>query len=326
MNLIKIDPQTKKDLLIIKIMIGNTCNYNCWYCFPGSNEGTHRWPADLDLICKNLDHLITHYKKNGKKNIRIHVLGGEPILWPDLGNFARYFKDKFNCSITISTNASRTIRWWQEYGGYFDSVIISCHHERANIDHIINVADILYDKKVIVQTMVLMDPNNWDKCVKIVDRLLESKKQWYVTCAEVVHPSLKLLNKEQKEYLKKSVKRKPGFLYRFLYLRSDNYEKESIITTKNKVFKVEKNWLLMNKIFNFKGFKCNIGVDILYIDKDGRITGSCQNFLFDLNYYFNIYDEKFIEKFKIEIKPTTCTKDFCGYCNDELNLFKHKMF
>jgi organic radical activating enzyme len=326
MNVIKIDPQYKEDLLVIKFMIGNTCNYKCWYCFPGSHEGTHRWPTDVNLIYENLGHLIKHYKTIGKTKIRLHILGGEPTLWPELGNFIKYFKNNYSCDITMSTNASRSVRWWNEHGEYFDDVIISCHHERADINHIKNVADILYDKKVMVQTMVLMDPTNWNKCVSIVDQLLESKKKWYVTCSEVAHYSLNLLTTDQKNYLKNSVKRKPGIIYRLRYERYHNHEKDSVITTDEKKLKVKKNWLLMNKVRNFKGFICNIGVDILFIDVDGVITGSCGNHLYNLDYYFNIYDEEFTKKFNINIVPTTCSKDLCSVCNDELNLFKFKSF
>lgn len=324
MKIIKIDPQYKKDLVVIKFMIGNTCNYKCWYCFPGSHEGTHRWPEDLSLIYKNLGHLIDHYKAAGKTKVRLHILGGEPTLWPDLGNFVRYFKINHGCDITMATNGSRTIRWWEEYGEYFDDVIISCHHERIDISHVMNVADILYDKKVMVQAMVLMDPTHWKKCVSIVDQLLDSKKNWYVTTSEVSHYSLKLLTQDQRNYLKNNVKRSPSLMYRLRHQRYHNSEKDSIITTEEKVLKVEKNWLLMNKIRDFKGFTCNIGVDIVFIDIYGTITGSCGNHLYNLDYFFNIYDENFVDKFVVDIVPTTCSKDLCSVCNDELNLLKFK--
>ena len=53
MKIIEVKQRWPKDVLRIEIMLGNTCNYKCWYCFPGSNEGTHGWP-EYDQFVKNL--------------------------------------------------------------------------------------------------------------------------------------------------------------------------------------------------------------------------------------------------------------------------------
>jgi uncharacterized radical SAM superfamily Fe-S cluster-containing enzyme len=52
--------------LKIQYELSNICNYKCWYCFPGSNEGTHRWP-DLEPLMSNLSFLLDHYKNSAKK-------------------------------------------------------------------------------------------------------------------------------------------------------------------------------------------------------------------------------------------------------------------
>jgi len=322
MNIIKIDPQTPKDLLVIKLMISNVCNYNCWYCFPGSNEGTHRWPKDTYTLYKNLEHLIEHYKTIGKTKIRLHIIGGEPTLWPELGSFAKHFKTKYDCSITMSTNASRTVRWWRKYGEYFDDVIISCHHQFVDVEHVKRVADTLYEKHVIVNGMVMMDPSNWDRCVEIVEELKFSKHSWYITCNQVLHYKLSL-TEDQENYLKKSVKRRPSFLYMLLNGNYHNKEKKTKITfAGGKAIFVEKNWLMMNNLFDYRGMQCNVGVDIVFIDKEGRITGSCNNKLYDIEHEFNIYDNNFSKEFNIDIVSTTCNTPMCSACNDELNLFK----
>ena len=52
-EIIKIDSNIDTDILRIELFFSNLCNYKCWYCFPGCNEGTHKWP-DLELVTKNL--------------------------------------------------------------------------------------------------------------------------------------------------------------------------------------------------------------------------------------------------------------------------------
>ena len=74
-------------------MIGNTCNHKCWYCFKGSNEGEFRWTDDFDATTKNFFHLLDHYKKYGKERFEIHIVGGEPTLWPELGKFTKLLKE-----------------------------------------------------------------------------------------------------------------------------------------------------------------------------------------------------------------------------------------
>ena len=81
------------DLLAIDIYPTNICNYSCHYCHPGSNEGNHGFPKDFDLYVKNIDHLLNVYKENfNKKRIKIEISGGEPTLWPRVGDFSKHLK------------------------------------------------------------------------------------------------------------------------------------------------------------------------------------------------------------------------------------------
>ena len=67
MNIVQVhNPQPKK-ILRIEFMIGNTCNFNCWYCFKGSHEGTHRWTDDMEQLVENFKHLFSKYKAIGKE-------------------------------------------------------------------------------------------------------------------------------------------------------------------------------------------------------------------------------------------------------------------
>ena len=87
MNIVQVhNPQPKK-ILRIEFMIGNTCNFNCWYCFKGSHEGTHRWTDDMEQLVENFKHLFSKYKAIGKEMLELHIVGGEPTLWPKLGEF-----------------------------------------------------------------------------------------------------------------------------------------------------------------------------------------------------------------------------------------------
>jgi organic radical activating enzyme len=308
-----------KNKLRIEIMIGNTCNYKCWYCFPGSNEGTHRWP-EFNLFKENLTHLLRYYQRQLKKEVfEIHLIGGEPTLWPELGDFVKFLKENFKVIISMSTNGSRTLRWWKDYGKYFDKVLLSCHHEKVDVQHIKNVGDILYDQNVIVTGMILMDSAHWDKCKSILFDVITSKKRWGVDVQEIIHPTIKY-TQEQTEFLRKHRYRQANLWYFF------KNNKHTILNTRvvfenGKTKKIQNNEIILNKWNNFKGWDCNLGIDSIFISKEGNITGACGENLYNLNYKFNILKETFIQEFNPILTSTICTKNSC-WCQPESNLNK----
>ena len=321
-ELIKIESNINSNILRIELCLSNVCNYKCWYCWPGFHEGTHRWPEQDDII-PNLSHLINYYKNNlGKELFIIHIIGGEPTLWKKLGSFVQHLKENYNCIISISTNASRTLRWWESYGHYFDHVMISVHHERADISHINAVADILYLKNVWVNAMVLMDPNCWDKCIQITDELRKSKRRWAITAIALINDTVNY-TEEQLKYFKNSLKRIPSLWYYFKCKKLP-HTNSTIFFNNGSKKKVPHNWIGLNKLNYFKGWECNIGIDTLYIDKDGNIRGGCGIELYNLSFFYNIYDSNFTKKFNPKLRTTICTIDCCT-CMPEINARKKKI-
>jgi MoaA/NifB/PqqE/SkfB family radical SAM enzyme len=313
-NLIRIDSNQPPDLLRIELFLGDKCNYNCWYCFPGSNEGIQPWPK-LDSIIDNLSHLIEYYKKTlNKKEILLHIVGGEPTLWRDFGEFTKHFKDKYNAVISMSSNGSRTLRWWEEYGHYFDHVMLSCHHETIDTKHMVAVADLLYDKNVWCNCIVLMDPNHWDKCLNIIEELKLSKNQYSIATNEILHSTVNYTS-EQRNYLSTTNKRLPDARYYYECKKTIN-EDPTLYFSDGAVITVNNNYLSLNNYSNFKGWDCNLGVDTLYINKDGSVSGACKERLYNLDYKFNIYDKDFKEQFNPVITSTTCYQTNC-HCAPE---------
>ena len=320
MELIRVNSSWKDSDLRIEFMLGNLCNFKCWYCFPGSNEGTHRFP-DFDLTVKNLLHIVWHYRKHGKKRVFLHIIGGEPTLWPKLGEFAEIFS-KEGCYISISTNGSRTLRWWKEYGKYFSKVILSCHHQEMNLEHNIAVGDILYESGCIVDASVLMDPFAWDKCVSIVNGLRKSRRRWAIIASEVMHSTI-YYTKEQKKYIEGHLKRIPNLWYFFRYNKHP-MENISVTFADGRTKRIKPNWIRLSKLNHFKGWQCNVGVDSFFIDKLGNIVGACSERLYGESTSYNFYDTDFEKKFNPTIKPVICSLDTC-VCQPEINLRKHKI-
>jgi organic radical activating enzyme len=317
MTIIAVDPNAEEDSLYLQYQFTNTCNYKCWYCWPESHSATHRWP-DLSLIKNNLGQLIEHYKANGKTNIIINLTGGEPTLWPELSKFVKYFYEQYDCKFSLITNGSRTLSWWEEYAKFFDRIIISVHRESCDIEHIIRVADTAYKQNVIVEAQVLMDPKAWDNCVELVDKLKSSRYKWAITVKEILVENQLIYNELQKKYLSNSVKRKPGFFYHLFNNKLDN-KKFTVTHDTGRVERIGYNTILINGWNHFRGWECNLGVDSIFIDYTGRISGTCGEYLFEKDFYYNLHDENF--DFKPDLKPIICSKDGC-YCASEVMLKK----
>lgn len=317
-KLIKVQSALPDDLMRIEIFPGDTCNYKCRYCLPVFHEGTAPWP-DLDTFTDRLSHVMDYYMKHGKKRFQFQIIGGEPTLWRDCGEFAKFFKDRYDVTIVMASNGSRTLRWWQEYGKQFDHIIMSCHHERMDVNHTIQVCDSLYENDVWVNAMVLMDSLYWDKCVGIIESLKNSKHTWSISSSQVIHDTVKY-TPEQLEFLKSNNKRLPDARYYYEVKKTLN-EDPTVYFDDGSSKTVSHNWLDLNGYNNYYGWECNIGVDSIYIDKFGNIRGACNQVLFNRNTHYNLFDSDFKEKFNPNLEPSICTQTSC-VCFPEQRLNK----
>lgn len=321
-KIIRIEASYPK-LLHIYFDLGNICNYKCWYCFPGSNEGTVPWP-DSDKVKKGVVSLVNYYLSTGKVNdIELNLMGGEPTLWPKLDEVVKYIAENCKCKVQILTNGSRTLRWWKENAKYFDYIGISVHHEKCDIDHIIELGNFLYDSGIKFHTSVLMDPDNWDKCMDLVNKLNATEKKWVVITKTVHEKGVTRYNEEQTSFLEKQIKRWPAIKYWFKYLLMKRRKYKAFFSDGSVIKTKTDNYFLLNLHNRFYGWECTLGINYLFIDRQGKLTGGCQQKLYGLDYYYNIYDDDFAENFKPEIKTVTCEQKAC-VCAGETALTKWK--
>lgn len=311
----EIDNNVPDDMLRIEYMLGNFCNYKCYYCFPGSNEGDVPWP-DIEVIKNNLYHLLTHYKKYGKNKFHFYLVGGEPTVWKNLPDLCSFLKDNFSVVIELSTNASRSLKWWSDNLRNFDHVAISVHNEFAKIDHIIEVADMLYHNGSYVNADVLMDPANFERCSDIVNELCNSRYQWPIIAKAVYFNGSHKHTQDQLDYLKEPIKRMPDMNWHYAT------SKKPVITTTikydngNIVNTIDDGWIKKNNLNFFYNWSCNIGVEIIKIFENGKISSNCQQKLYGLDHEYNLYDADFTKKFNVEITSTLCKQLICP-CNRE---------
>lgn len=320
MEIVEVQQNWPKDTMRIDISLGNYCNYKCWYCYPGSNEGTHKFP-NIEVIIKNLSGLLDYYLTNtNKTKFDFNLLGGEVTYWPKFIEFVRYFKTNYNCVITLTTNGSRKLDWWAEAAPYLDYVVISSHHQFADIEHLRNLADYLYKQNMIVVITQLMDPGAWQKCLDAVEYYKKSRYKWPIQYAEVIEQRI-LYTQDQKDLINKDRARGSNIFW-FLKNNRSFQSKTTVIDTKNKKHRMSDNEILLKRLNNFRGWSCNVGVDWLAIKMSGVLSGICANKIYDREY--NIYDENFLQDFHPTIESSICERDAC-WCTFETNMPKKKI-
>lgn len=84
---------------IVVLVVNNTCNFRCKYCF-GSY---HRRSADDDFTTEELKAIIDDLDSNGTLYATVH--GGETLLRKDIGEIVRYMKAKGWC-VNLITNGT----------------------------------------------------------------------------------------------------------------------------------------------------------------------------------------------------------------------------
>jgi organic radical activating enzyme len=323
------------DFLSVDIYLTNVCNYSCHYCHPGLNEGDKRFPTDYDLFVKNVDHLLNVYKENfNKKKIKIELSGGEPTLWPKVGEFARHLKEthpEIIC-IAITTNASRTIRWWKENAKFFDEVHISLHAE-GNPQQVINVADYIYNNtNSHVAVNVILDPTNWSQCIDYLQTVVDHPTLWLVKSWLLVKGATvrEDYTPEQLEEFQDRVKKIPPQEYITLMEERGFISKPSVTKMLFNDNSIEDFTKLTLKRMpgdnNYYSWSCNVGIDRFSL-MFGNFIASCgATYLFDLDQPLSLYDKDFVNKFKPNIiKPTICRELVCGGCTKDLRVPKKKI-
>jgi pyruvate-formate lyase-activating enzyme len=312
-----------KDVLRFDILLGNICNYKCYYCAPEFNGGTDEW-IDLDLFKKNITHMVNYYKEHTtKKKFDFYFIGGEPTHWKKLPELCIWLKENFNCMINMSSNGSKKLSYWEKIAPYFNRVTLSVHNEYVDIKHFRDVCDILYKNNVIVSVSTMMDPRpgEWEKCMGYVDYMLDSKYKWTIRYVEITGHGI-VYSPEQIAVMSRH---KARSVNPFFFLKNNRHyiSRVRVVDDAGKTHKLKDNEVLLRKLNNFYDWNCGLGVDWVSISRTGRISGTCGQLLYGEDKHYNFYSDNFLEEFQPNIQYAKCTQTACT-CGIETIMPKFK--
>lgn len=317
---VKVVSTQQSDLLQVRYFPTDFCNYNCSYCF-ANLENKYRYPKNTDLVIKNFRRIFDFYINNHHKTkFELTISGGgEPTLWPEIERFCKELKESHNVKIILVSNGSRTLRWWGNNSQYFDDVVLSCHHESVNLEHYINVADALYEKGVNVIAFSLMDARYWDKCVSQIDQMMKSRHPWFVEVKPIVGEygaGIDVYNEEQLRYLESTIKRLPDSDWILKHFQDMNPFESVVLFNNDSAEVATSHSIIVNKWNNFKNWSCNVALEALAINPDGKLKGSCGIELSK----FNVNEDN--ELSDLEAKPLRCPYNLCE-CGTDTHITKN---
>jgi organic radical activating enzyme len=299
-----IEIRNESNYIIVDWVLGNFCNYKCSYCFPGSNTGDQRPPKISEEIKDNIRHMVSEIKKHQKKEkiINFTLSGGEPTMYHDLENLISFLKTLG--MVTLVTNGSRTLDWWEHHWQYFNHIIISYHTEFANYDHIQQLAEFL-STKVATSLHVMMHYQNFEETVATYLKFHQDLFDYQIA----VQPKFIRIGRGQLPY---TDEQKQILLNLPLFEKKCGeilYEKIIIDTV---AFTENSNPKTIGHLTGVYGndYECAAHTQFLQIDRFGNVGRmSCGT---RFNEDVNILDAEFITKFKIEKEYVQCNSPNCN--------------
>ena len=130
----------------IQWSMGNTCNFSCEYCPSILHNGTKPWLTTQQYI-NVVDKISSHYA-SANRHMHWELLGGEVTTIPNFEDIIKRIA-YYGSSVTIYTNGSRTIRWWEEAKEYLTGVVITYHPLTMDVQHLYDVVSTLKDALIL---------------------------------------------------------------------------------------------------------------------------------------------------------------------------------
>jgi len=315
----------------------NKCNFSCEYCHPYNYEGSSP-TFDLEVY-KEFVRKIENDLSDDEELV-ISFTGGEPTAIDVFDDFLTWLVDR-GVQVGLTTNGSKSIKFWEKHRKSFRWVSFSFHAEKTNLRHCIKVIDTLWPYTLLgVRIMMHPQQEYFDKCMEFFEMLKTEPYLGHFSVEKVPvvaewlteneHPHA--YTKEQQAQIDEKIhfKRKsanPNVSYAQYTMPIDatgiykivdgRYHEEAILNT-NGLYSAQKN--------RFKGWTCYAGIDGLFVNEKGLISGAAclpegRNEFGTVNWLGSLHE---VEKFQLPRRPYKCMKDAC-HCNTYLILSKFKV-
>lgn len=277
--------------------LGKRCNLDCTYC-PSIIHDNHSPHTDISILKSAIDQLVRI-----QKPIRLSFTGGEPSVHPRIEELLHYCKLKNIFWISMTTNATRTAKWYIDNQHLLNQYVFSLHFEK-DWERLFETILNFHNHCTIKSLVHVMAHHKYMDEVKKVEQELRLNKIPFVIrrirWTEGNHDLFDDMRYDSKDldWIKNlNASAEPNCII-------DDHE----YIHANDVIKLHKN--------QFKGWGCNAGLESLMINWDGEVHRATCRVGGSLG---NIYNDSFV----IPTEPIVCTRNWCT-CEADIPLTKIK--
>ena len=259
----------KHDVCQLTWVLNNICTNHCDYCPPTLHMGTNHhydWPIAKKFVNRLFDRYST---------IHCTISGGEPTLSPFFPELVKMFHDRGH-TVGITSNAARTIRYWEEISPMLSYICFSYHPSFEDPE--------FFDKAVAaskytpVTVRVMMDTRHWDKSVSMFEKCYNSSLVGVEPVRIIPETAMKTgvgedYTEEQLQWITSrklkfptspSKENNPKWIQ--AKISSKFYYSDGSIDESG-----DTNNLISTGQTDFRGWSCNIGLESLFVHWDGFV-------------------------------------------------------
>jgi MoaA/NifB/PqqE/SkfB family radical SAM enzyme len=300
-------------MLYVNWALINTCNYSCLYCHDDLNNGSIS-PLNYDNVLNFIESVFLYGKEVNRK-LHFEFGGGEVTYYKGFGDLIRSISER-NGEVTIVSNGSKKLSWWQENARYLSGVSLSFHiNDIKSESQFIEVSKVLEASQTTrFHVNIMMVPERFDDCLAFAKTLKQE-----VRCSIALQPlfegfghggiTKKYPYTPEQEQIMKDFRGRPE-LKTLPPSMAELEVKYADGTTKN----LSTFDLIANDQTNFVGWDCYAGIDSLVVTFSGDIYRS---WCMQDGPIGSIYDEDI----ELPTLPTTCRTKICQ-CGVDLSAKK----
>lgn len=288
-----------QDQLKVEWNLGKRCNYDCSYC-PTDIHDNHSPHTDINILEKTLDRL-----RDIGRPLRISLTGGEPCVHPDIEVLLEYMKMQNVNWVNITTNGTRSHRWYLDNEIFYNHLVFSLHFEHdwhRVFDTILKYYDST-DREFFVN---IMAHQKYMHHVKLVVKKFQEIGIKY---------AIRRIRWTEGDHNVFDDLKYNGNDLQWIIKHESTVKSNCIIDDK---IEMHANDIIKNHLNQFKGWRCSAGLESLMINWDGEVHRATCRVGGSLG---NIYHDTF----KMPVGPILCTRDWCT-CAADIPLTKDKTY
>ena len=297
--------------LNVLLFIADQCNFACPYCYnrrPRTNK-----LVDLDLLYKFVEDM----SQKTKRRMNISLIGGEPTLHPGMLSFCKSILSNVpNSCVEVLTNFSQPLETYLEHLELGMKIAATWHgkqNDKQNLDYCKKMLRIplKFFENDQVEVRIMFENDNWDNAEEVFRQMCPLFKKW------VEISLVSDLDGKPYPYTKAQLDRYKELLMKLKYTRDFFTVRYRDGTEKQVSF----NDMYLNPLVNFHLWRCNAGLDYIYVHCNGNVY-NCQSYYeHDRKPICNIIQTQ--GEYKKELfKPTICSVD---YCSCDFDVYKEKI-